>query len=84
MTVLNLLSPTHNTLDDLVLAVVLLHLQKVVAEVQDVKSPLLPQEHNDHAACPVEAVSKALPAQQTGSQQKPNVAAASADVLTPL
>lgn len=45
----------------------LLHLQKVVAEVQDVKSPLLSKEHNDHAARPVEAVPEALPAEQTGS-----------------
>lgn len=44
----------------------LLHLQKVVAEVQDVKSPLLSQEHDDHAARPVEAVPEALPAEQRG------------------
>lgn len=61
------LSQTHHTLDDLVLAVVLLHLQEVVTEVQDVKSPLLSKEHNDHAAGPVEAISEALPAEQTGS-----------------
>lgn len=67
MTAFKLLSPTHHTLDDFILAVVLLHLQKVVAEVEDVKSPLLPKEHNDHAARPVEAVSKALPAEQMGS-----------------
>lgn len=67
MTVFNLLSPTHHTLDDLILAVVLLHLQEVVAEVEDVKSPLLSKEHNDHAARPVEAVSEALPAEQNGS-----------------
>lgn len=67
MTLFKLLSPTHHALDDLILAVVLLHLQKVVAEVQDVKSPLLSKQHNDHAARPVEAVPEALPAEQPGS-----------------
>lgn len=75
---------THHTLDDLVLAVVLLHLQEVVAKVQDVKSPLLSKEHDDHAAGPVEAVSEALPAEQTGSVASQNVARGSAGALTPL
>lgn len=57
-------SPTHHTLDDLVLAVVLLHLEQVVAEVQDVEAPLLSEEGDDHAAGPVEAVSEALPGKQ--------------------
>lgn len=60
-------SQTHHTLDDLILAIVLLHLQEVVAEVEDVKSPLLSKEHNDHAACPMEAVPEALPAEQRQS-----------------
>lgn len=54
-------SPTHHTLDDLILAVVLLHLEKVVAEVEDVKASVLPQQGDDHAAGPVEAVPEALP-----------------------
>lgn len=62
-------SPTHHTLDDLVLAVVLLHLEQVVAEVQDVEAPLLSEEGDDHAAGPVEAVSEALP----GKQQRRHV-----------
>lgn len=57
-------SPTHHALDDLVLAVVLLHLEQVVAEVQDVEAPLLSEEGDDHAAGPVEAVSEALPGKQ--------------------
>lgn len=55
---------THHTLDDLILPVVLLHLEEVVAEVKDVKASLLSQQGDDHAACPVEAVSKALPGGQ--------------------
>ncbi len=65
MTVLRILvSPTHHALDDLILAVVLLDLEKVVAEVEDVKAPVLSQEGDDHAASPVEAVSEALPGKQ--------------------
>lgn len=37
----NLISPTYHALDDLILAVVFLHLEKVVAEVEDVKASLL-------------------------------------------
>lgn len=54
-------TPTHHTFDDLVLAVMLLHLQKVVAEVEDVEASVLSKEGDDHAASPVEAVSEALP-----------------------
>lgn len=61
-----LLLQTHHTLDDLVFAVVLLHLEKVVAEVEDVKAPLLAQQGNDHAAGPVEAVTEAPSAGQEG------------------
>lgn len=39
----------------------LLHFEKVVAEVEDVEAPLLSQESDDHTARPVEAVSEALP-----------------------
>lgn len=39
----------------------LLDFQQVVAEIQHIEAPLLPQEHNDHTASPVQAVSKALP-----------------------
>lgn len=59
-----LISPTHHTLDDLILAIVLLHLEEVVAEVEDVKASVLSKEGNDHAPGPVEAVSEALPGKQ--------------------
>lgn len=59
-----LVSLTHHALDDLILAVVLLHLEKMVAEVEDVKASVLSQEGDDHAAGPVEAVSEALPGKQ--------------------
>lgn len=62
--VLKFISPTHHTLDDLILAIVLLHLEKMVAEVEDVKASVLSKEGNDHASGPVEAVSKALPGKQ--------------------
>lgn len=39
----------------------LLDFQQVVAEIQHIEAPLLPQEHNDHTASPVQAISKALP-----------------------
>lgn len=42
----------------------LLHLEKVVAEVEDVEASVLSKEGNDHAASPVEAVSEALPGKQ--------------------
>lgn len=65
MTVLLILiSPTYHTLDDLILAVVFLHLEKVVAEVEDVKASLLSQQGDDHAARPVQSVSEALPGEQ--------------------
>ena len=58
-----IVSPTHHAFDDLIFAVVLLHFEKVIAEVEDVKASLLSQEGDDHAAGPVEAISKALPAE---------------------
>lgn len=42
----------------------LLHLEEVIAEVEDVKASLLSQQGDDHAARPVETVSKALPGGQ--------------------
>lgn len=59
------MSSTYHTLDDLILAVMLLHFQEVVGEVQDVKAPLLAQQGDDHTAGPVESVTKALP-EKTG------------------
>lgn len=56
-----LISTTHHTLDDFILAIVLLHLKKVIAEVKDVKASLLSQEGDDHTSRPVEAISEALP-----------------------
>lgn len=53
---------THHALDDLVLAVMLLHLEQVVAKVQDVEAPLLSEQGDDHAAGPVEAITEALSA----------------------
>ena len=55
---------THHAFDDVVLSVVLLHLEKVVAEVQDVKASLLAQQGYDHTAGPVQPVSEALPETQ--------------------
>lgn len=52
---------THHILYNLIFAVMLLDFQQVVAEIQDIKAPLLPQKHDDHTASPVQAVSKALP-----------------------
>lgn len=52
---------TYHVLDDLVLAVVLLDLEEVVAEIQHGEAPLLPQQHDDHAARPVQPVAEALP-----------------------
>lgn len=63
-----LMSLTYHALDDLVFAVVFLHLQQVVAEVQDVEAPLLAQQGDDHATGPVEAVTKALPAKTGGKK----------------
>lgn len=41
-----------------------LHLQKVITKVKDVKASVLPQQGDDHAAGPVEAVTEALPGKQ--------------------
>lgn len=51
---------THHVLDDLVLAVLPLHFEEMVAEVKEVEAPLLPQQHNDGAAGPVQPIAKAL------------------------
>lgn len=51
----------HHVLDDLVLAVLTLHLEQVVAEVKEVEAPLLAQQHDDGAASPVQPVPETLP-----------------------
>lgn len=50
----------RHVLYNLIFAIVLLDFQEMVAEIQHVKATLLSQEHNDHAASPVQAISKAL------------------------
>lgn len=61
---------THHALYDLVLAVVFLHLEQVIAEVQDVEAPLLAQQGDDDAAGPVQPVSETLPAEQNHSEAR--------------
>lgn len=56
---------THHVLDDLILAVLPLHLEQVVAEVKQVEAALLTQQHDDGAACPVQPITKTLPAEDT-------------------
>lgn len=52
---------TYHTLDDLIFAVMFLHFEQVVAEVQDVEASLLTQQGDNHTACPVQTISKTLP-----------------------
>ncbi len=52
---------TYDALDVLVLAVHFLHPKNVVAEVQAVEPLLLAQQHDHHAARPVQALAKQLP-----------------------
>lgn len=52
---------TYHVFYDFILPILPLHLQQVVAEVEEVKAPLLSKENNDGATCPVETISKALP-----------------------
>lgn len=56
---------THHILYNLIFAIMLLDFQQMVAEIQHIKATLLSQKHNDHAASPVQAISKALP--ETGN-----------------
>lgn len=51
---------THHVLDDLVLAILSLHFEEMVAEVKEVEAALLPQQHDDGAAGPVQPIAKAL------------------------
>lgn len=68
------LSPTHHTLDNLIFAIVFLNLEEMIAEVEDVEASLLSQESDDHAACPVEAISKTLPRGQEMSHVNKHLA----------
>lgn len=52
---------TYHVFYDFILPILPLHLQQVVAEVKEVKAPLLSKENNDRAPCPVQTISKALP-----------------------
>lgn len=56
---------TYHVFNDFILPVLPLHLQQVVAEVKEVKAPLLSKENNDRTACPVQTISKALPGRRT-------------------
>lgn len=60
---------TYHVLYNLIFAIMLLDFQQVVAEIQHVKATLLSQEHNDHAASPVQAISEALPETETRTQR---------------
>lgn len=51
---------THHILDDLILAVLPLHFEKVIAEVEEVEATLLSQQHDDSTAGPVQPIPKAL------------------------
>lgn len=51
---------THHVLDDLVFAVLSLHFEEMVAEVKEVEAALLPQQHDDGTAGPVQPIAKAL------------------------
>lgn len=52
---------TYHIFYDFILPILPLHLQQVIAEVKEVKAPLLSKENNDRATCPVQTISKALP-----------------------
>ena len=52
---------TYHILDDLFFAVMSLDFEKMVAEIQHCKTALLSEQNNDHAASPVEPISKTLP-----------------------
>lgn len=61
---------THHAFYDLVLAVMLLHLEQMVAEVQDVEASLLPQQSDDHAAGPVQPITETLPGIHKQKEQR--------------
>lgn len=52
---------TYHVFDDLILAIMLLYFEEMVAEIQHCKAPLLPEQHDDHAAGPVQPIAKTLP-----------------------
>lgn len=52
---------TYHVFYDFIFPILPLHLQQVVAEVKEVKAPLLSKENNDRATRPVQTISKALP-----------------------
>lgn len=54
-------SATHHIFDDFILAILSLDFEKVIAEVKEVKAPLLSQQHDDGTAGPVQPIPKALP-----------------------
>lgn len=62
---------TYHVFDDLIFAVVLLDFKQMVAEIQDSEAPLLPEENDDHAASPVEPVTKTLPADRRQQNRRP-------------
>lgn len=62
---LELADPLHHLLqwhifDDLIFAIMFLNFEKMIAEIQHSKAPLLSKKYNDHAASPVEPISKTL------------------------
>lgn len=52
---------TYHIFDNLIFAVMFLDFEKMVAEIQHCKAALLSEQYNDHAASPVEPISKTLP-----------------------
>lgn len=57
----------YHILNDFILAVLPLHFQQVVAEVEQVEATLLAQQDDDGAAGPVQAITKTLPGSRRGS-----------------
>lgn len=51
----------YHILNDLILPILPLHLQQMVTEVKQVKTPLLAQQDDDGTAGPVQAITEALP-----------------------
>lgn len=60
----------YHVLNDFILPVLPLHLQQMVAEVKQVKAPLLAQQDDDGAACPIQAVAEALPGGGKGKRRE--------------
>ena len=51
----------YHILNDFILPVLPLYFQQMVTEVKQVEAPLLAQQDDDGAACPVQAITKTLP-----------------------